>query len=271
MDLTSVASYRRATSRADLALAPGETFLAGGTWVFSEPNRDLTGLVDIMTMPWEPIEWSDAGLRIGATCTIARLLEEPARAGAPAMALFTDAANALLASFKIWNEATVVGNICRAYAAGAMTAALATLDATAEIWAPDGSVRAVSVAEIPVGNGLQSLAEGELVRAVDIPAAALAGRTTLHKVALAELGRSGAVVTARLDASGATTIVVTAATYAPHVVRFDALPSPADAASAAREATTFYTDALGTADWRHHLAGVLAARVVEDLAATEAP
>ncbi len=270
MDLTSVASYRRASSRDDLALAPGETYLAGGTWVFSEPNRDLTGLVDIMTMPWEPIEWSDAGLRIGATCTIARLLNEPARADAPAMALFAEAANALLASFKIWNEATVVGNICRAYAAGAMTAALVTLDATAEIWEPDGGVRTVPVAQIPVGNGLSSLATGEVVRAVDIPAAALAGRTALHKVALAELGRSGAVVTGRIDASGTTTLVVTAATYAPHVARFDALPSTADAASAARQATTFYTDALGSADWRHHLAGVLAERVVADLAETEA-
>ena len=120
MDLTAVAAYRRATTRQDLALAPGERFLAGGTWLFSEPNRDVTGLVDLSTMPWAPLEVSQDGLRIGATCTIAQLLELPAHLGWRAQPLFDEAAHALLASFKIWNEATVVGNVCRAYAAAAI-------------------------------------------------------------------------------------------------------------------------------------------------------
>lgn len=267
MDLTSVQQYRRAATRSDLILAPGERFLAGGTWLFSEPNRDVTGLVDVMSMPWEPLEWTATGLRIGATCTIARMVAEPVPPAQQGLALFADAADALLASFKIWNQATVVGNVCRSYAAGAMLAALATLEGVAEIWCADGSVRHQRVAEIPTGNGQNSLRFGELVRAVDVPASALRGRTALRKIALAERGRSGAVVTGRADADGAFTLVVTAATYRPEVFRFPTPPSPERAAEAARTPSTFYTDALGSADWRRHVAGVLAAEVVGDLRA----
>ena len=265
MDLTNVTRYRRAETRADLSLAPGERFLAGGTWLFSEPNRHITGLVDITSMPWEHLEVTDAGLRIGAPCTIAELVAFEAPREWRGMSLFIDAANALLASFKIWNEATVVGNVCRSYAAAAMVSACATLDGEAEIWSPDGSTRRTPVAGLPTGNGTNSLREGELVRAIDIPAIALSGRTALRKVALAERGRSGAVVTGRVDAGGSLTLVVTAATLTPAVLRFPTMPTPAEAAEAARTPTDFYSDSLGSADWRHHLAGVLASEVVTDL------
>jgi CO/xanthine dehydrogenase FAD-binding subunit len=146
-----------------------------------------------------------------------------------------------------------------------MIAACATLDGVAEIWGADGTVRRVPVASIPTGNGSTSLAQGDLVRAIDLPCAALTGRTALRKIALAERGRSGAVVTGRLDADGVTTVVVTAATLTPAVLRFASPPSLAEAADAARTPTDFYTDALGAADWRRHVAGVLAAEVVEEL------
>ncbi|WP_296666241.1 FAD binding domain-containing protein [Demequina sp.] len=265
MDLTAVTSYRVARSRADLSLAPGERFLAGGTWLFSEPNRDVTGLVDLAGMPWEPLVVDDAGLTIGATCTIARLLALPARPGWTAQPLFAQAAHSLLASFKIWNEATVVGNICRSYSAAAMLAACATLDAQAVVWTPAGDHRIVPVADLPTGNGTTALAHGELVREVRIGGDALAARTALRKVALAELGRSGAVVTGRMHRDGRTVVVVTAATLTPTVLRYDSPPAATQASDDARAGEGFYTDPLGSADWRRHLAGLLAAQVVEEL------
>ncbi|WP_062312438.1 FAD binding domain-containing protein [Demequina rhizosphaerae] len=266
MDLSAVTGYRVATSRADLALAPGERFLAGGTWLFSEPNRDVTGLVDLAGLPGPRLEVSREGLTIGPSCTIADLLALPPHIGWAAQPLFAEAANALLASFKIWNEATVVGNICRAYSAGAMLAACATLDADALLWTADGDERIVPVASLPTGNGTTTLAHGDLVREVRIGADALRARTALRKIALAELGRSGAVVTGRAHADGRTVIVVTAATLTPAVLRYPAPPSPATARDDARAAEGFYTDALGSADWRRHVAGVLAAEVAEELA-----
>ncbi|SEJ24423.1 FAD binding domain-containing protein [Demequina mangrovi] len=266
MDLMTVTGYRRATTRADLALAPGERFLAGGTWLFSEPNRDVTGLVDLQGMGWPRLEVSRDGLAIGATCTIADLLALPPHVGWAAQPLFAEAANALLASFKIWNEATVVGNICRSYAAAAMLAACVTLDAAAVIWTADGEERIVPVASLPTGNGTTTLGHGDLVREVRIGADALRARTALRKVALAELGRSGAVVTGRVHEDGRTVIVVTAATLTPTVLRYDAPPTPTEARDDARAADGFYTDALGAEDWRRHVAGVLAAEVAEELA-----
>ncbi|WP_062386143.1 FAD binding domain-containing protein [Demequina iriomotensis] len=266
MDLTTVTGYRRPTSRDELVLAPGERFLAGGTWLFSEPNRDITGLVDLQAMGWPRLEVSRDGLTIGATCTIADLLALPPHVGWAAQPLFAEAANALLASFKIWNEATVVGNICRGFSAAAMLAACVTLDADAVVWTAGGEERIVPVAGLPTGNGTTTLAHGDLVREVRIGADALHARTALRKIALAELGRSGAVVTGRAHADGRTVIVVTAATLTPTVLRYAAPPPPAVARDDARAAAGFYTDALGAADWRRHVAGVLAAEVAEELA-----
>ena len=127
MDLNTVTSYRFARSRADLALAPGERVLGGGTWLFSEPQPAVTGLVDLSTMGWPDLELTDAGLRIGATCTIATLVAFAEGRGPVAVpedwaaaSAFPVAANALLASFKIWNTATVGGNVCQSFCAASM-------------------------------------------------------------------------------------------------------------------------------------------------------
>ncbi len=273
MDITSITAYRVAHDRSDLALGPGETVLAGGTWLMSEPQPDTTGFVDLSGMAWPDIEVSDRGLRIGATCTIATLVAfaEGRGVAAPpsswtALPLVVEAANALLASFKIWNTATVGGNVCRAYAAAAMISFAVALDGVAVVWGPAGDERRLPVAEVPTGNGTTSLAPGEVLRALEIPASALRSTARLRKIALAEHGRSGAVVTGRVDPDGAAVFAATAATLVPVVRRFSALPS-ADAVTAAFvDAPGFYTDPLGAADWRQAVTVELARRVRADLA-----
>jgi CO/xanthine dehydrogenase FAD-binding subunit len=264
MDIGTVTSFRFARTRADLALAPGEVFLGGGTWLMSEPQPDTTGFVDLTTMDWPDLEPAAAGLRIGATCTIARLVAW-ARAEAPAEWLATtaipDAANALLASFKIWNTATVGGNVCQSFAAAGMVAWLAGLDADAVIWTPGGGERRVPVADFVTGNQQNVLAPGEVLRALEVPDAALRSRFALHKIALAEFGRSGAVVTGRLDADGTATFGITAATWAPTVLRFPRLPDAASLRAAVEAASGYYSDPLGAADWRRGVSGVLAERI----------
>ena len=270
MDLHTVTSFRPARERADLALAPGETFVAGGTWLFGEPQPDVTGLVDLTTMPWAHLEASERGLRIGATCPIARLVafgRDEAPAQWRAARAFPVAADSLLASFKVWNTATVGGNIARSFAAGAMISLAAGLDGTALVWTPDGGERVVPVAEVPNGNGSSTLARGEVLRAVDLPTAALRARFVLHRIALAELGRAGAVVTGRLDEDGAAVFVVTAATERPVVLRFASLPSASALADAVSGASGWYSDPLGAADWRRAVSVVLAERARGDLAA----
>ena len=120
MDLNTVRSFRRARSRADLALDEGERVVAGGTWLFSEPQVETTGLVDLTALGWPALEYTDGGLRIGATCTDRQLVATARTStGWTAQPLFFQCASALLASFKVWNVATVGGNICRSFSAAA--------------------------------------------------------------------------------------------------------------------------------------------------------
>lgn len=266
MDITSVRSYRVARSRDDLRLAPGEALLAGGTWLMSEPQPTTTGFVDLTALGWPDLEITPDGLRIAATCPIATLVAWAADAPAhwPAAAIVPDAANALLASFKIWNTATVGGNVCRAFAAAAMVSLCVALDAVAEIWSGEDEIR-MPVSELVTGNGTTALRRGEVLRALKIPAHALASRARLRKIALAEHGRSGAVVTGRVDPTGESVFTVTAATAAPTVLRFAQLPTAGELADAVASAPGYYTDPLGSADWRRAVSGVLAERIRAEL------
>lgn len=273
MDITSITGFRRARTRVDLTLAPGEVVMAGGTWLMSEPQPGTTGFVDLTTLDWPDLEVSAAGLRIGATCTIAALrawaedrAAVPVPTGWSAVGMIPDAADALLASFKIWNTATVGGNICRAFPAAAMASFAVGLDAVAEIWTPFGGVAHMPVEEFVTGAGENALGPGEVLRAIEIPASALRSRALLRKIALAELGRSGAVVTGRVDEDGGAVFAVTAAVDRPAVFRFAGLPDAGALADAIGAASGYYTDSLGAADWRRGVSIVLAERIRQELA-----
>ena len=272
MDLNTVTSYRFARSRADLTLAPGEKVVGGGTWLFSEPQPRVTGLVDLTTLDWPDLEVGPAGLRIAATCTIAALVafaqgrhRVPLPQDWAAASVIPDAANALLSSFKVWSTATVGGNICQAFCAGSMISLAAALDGEAVIWTADGGEHRRSVASIPVGNGVNGLAADEVLRAIEIPARALRSRLILRKIALAELGRSGAVVTGRMDEDAATVFTVTGATLTPTVLRFAGMPGGDELDAGVADAAGYYSDPLGAADWRRGVSRVLAARIRAEL------
>ena len=148
-----------------------------------------------------------------------------------------------------------------------MVSLCAALDGVAEIWTPDGGERRIAVADLVTGNGATSLAPGEVVRALVLPDAALRARARLRKIALAELGRSGAVVTGRVDGGGGAVFTVTAATLTPTVLRFPALPDAAALAQAVGAAPGYYSDPLGAADWRRAVSIELAERIRAELAA----
>ena len=77
MDLTSLDRIRAAHDRAELALGPRSAPLAGGTWLFSEPQPRLDELVDLTTLGWPAVELTDDGLTLAATCTIRSLADLP--------------------------------------------------------------------------------------------------------------------------------------------------------------------------------------------------
>ncbi|WP_144763009.1 xanthine dehydrogenase family protein subunit M [Curtobacterium sp. 9128] len=249
MDLVSVRTVRTPSHRDELALVPGEQPLAGGTWLFSEEQPGLTGLVDLTTLGWPDVERSDGLLTIAATCTIATLLRARPDDDWQAWPLVDACANALLASFKVWNAATVGGNVAVGLPAGAMTALLTTLDATAVVWMPSGDTRRVPVSDLVVGVRRLDLGPGELIRAFEVPVAALRATTGHRRVSLSPHGRSGALVTARWTAD-AFVLVVTAATPRPLVVRFPGVPDAEELDAALGAHDDWYDDPHGSPAWR---------------------
>lgn len=238
---------RQARSRPDLALGDGEAVLAGGTWLFSEPQPGIRGLVDITGLGWEPVSARpDGGVSIAATCTLAELRAAAPRFGTAALVVGS-CVDALLGSWKIHRYATVGGNVCLALPAGPMTSLGAGLGADALVWTPEGGERRVPVSSFVTGVRSTVLAPGEVLRALEFPAPPI--WTGMRRASLAPLGRSGVLVLARVDADGFA-VTVTAATTAPRVVRFPGIPAAAQLRDALAEIRDWYDDAHGAPDWR---------------------
>lgn len=267
MDLVSVRTVRTPSHRDDLTFAPGEQPLAGGTWLFSEEQPGLTGLVDLTGLGWPDTERTPERLRIAATCTIASLLRTVPEDGWRAWPLVDQCANALLASFKVWNQATVGGNVAVALPAGAITALLVTLDATAEVWTADRGQRRVMVADLVTGPRTTALAPGDVIRAFDVPEAALGASTGYRRVSLSPHGRTGALVTSRWSATEFV-LVVTGATPRPLVLRHPGLPTGAEVDARLATHDAWYDDPHGSPDWRRAVTRRFAAELVAEARGT---
>src|SRR5581483_10274137 len=176
----------------------GDAWLAGGTWLFSEPQPGLRRLVDLDGFGWEPLTVGEAGLSIAATCTIHQLDDFVAPPGWPAAPLIRQCCRSLLASFKIWNTATVGGNLCMSLPAGALISLTAALEGVCTIWPYDGGERRVSVLDFVTGDHQNVLGPGDLLRRVDLPAGALSKRTSFRRMSLTREGRSTALLTGTL-------------------------------------------------------------------------
>jgi CO/xanthine dehydrogenase FAD-binding subunit len=258
MDLIEVERMRVATSRTDLVLAEGEALLGGGSWLFSEPQPGIRSLVDLSGLGWAPVtDLPGGGLSVAATCTLAQLRDAAPRFGTAA-AVVVACVEALLGSWKIHNIATVGGNICLALPAGPMTSLASGLGATALIWSPDGGERRVPVAEFVTGVRSTVLRAGEVLRAVEFPPPP--AWVSHRRASLAPLGRSAALVLARLDAGF--TLTVTASTASPRVFGFDHAPSSSGLETAV-ETCDWYDDPHGASDWRR----AMTVRLAEELRA----
>jgi CO/xanthine dehydrogenase FAD-binding subunit len=258
MDLNFIIEIVRPRQRTELPLwSAGDAWLAGGTWLFSEPQPKVSRLIDVTDLTWPALETSDQALRIGATCTIAELegITLPQRWSAAS--LISQCCRSFLASFKVWNAATVGGNICMALPAGPMIALMAALDGMCTIWMPNGNDRRVPVSDFVLGPQRNALAPGELLRLIELPTSALRRRAAFRQISLSPLGRSGALLIGTLAAeSGDFQLTVTASTPRPMVFRFAHLPSQRallDRLVVEIPNELYYNDVHGSPAWRRHM------------------
>ncbi len=252
---------------------PGDAWLAGGTSLFAEPRPGLRRLRDLGTFHWRPVTSAEDGIEVAATCTVAELLSFAEAPGGPwpaGRALIAGCCRAFSSSFKVWNTATVGGNLCAALPAAPLVSLAVALRAVCRTRGLDGRERAVPAADFVTGPGTTTLLPGELLRSITLPADALAERSTVRRVSTHPWGRSVALVTGTRDPStGRLTLAVTAATRRPVIIEFGRMPFAWELRQALLEMLTcdlLLEDSHGRADWRRHLAVHLAVETRDALA-----
>ena len=275
MDLNTITAVAHPQTRAQLPVwTPGDAWLAGGTWLFSEPQAHLTRLIDLTDLKWPALTITDSHLTIAATCTISQLDALACPTDWLAAPLISQCCRAFLASFKIWKTATVGGNLCMSLPAGPMISLTSALDGVCTIWKATGGEQKIPVIDFVTGNQRNRLHSGDLLRQIDIPIAALKRRSAFRQISLAPVGRSAALLTGSLDADGALTLTVTASTVRPIRLLFPKAPDASALRAAISEEITddlYHTDIHGKPLWRKHMTLRLAEEIRGELLDTARP
>lgn len=269
------------TSREAAALLenePGAAYvLAGGTDLLVRMKLghiEPALLVDIKRIPgMSSITHSASGTRIGAAVSGAELGEH--KAVAKAWPGVVEAAN-LIGSDQVQSRCTMVGNLCNASPAADSVPAMIAARAKAVV-VGQSRRRTVPVEKIVTGPGQTSLARGEVIEAIVLPArSARSGDAYLRLIPRTEMDiavvsaavnltlERGRVKTARvvLGAVAPTAVLVPAAARAIIGSKLDdnALEKLAAACSAACHPID---DKRGTIEYRTKVAGVLGKRAAK--------
>jgi CO/xanthine dehydrogenase FAD-binding subunit len=268
MDLNTVTSVARPQTREQLPTwNAGDAWLAGGTWLFSEPQSHLTRLIDLTDLKWPALTITDTDLQIAATCTVAQLDAMPCPPDWIASPLINQCCRAFLASFKIWKTATVGGNLCMSLPAGPMIALTAALEGTCTIWKADGSEEHVDVVDFINGNQSNVLMSGDLLRSITIPLASFKRRSAFRQISLTPVGRSAALLIGSRKDNGLL-LTVTGSTKRPMQLAFHALPTADDLHEAIFDRIPdrlYHDDIHGKPAWRKQMTLRLADEIRAEL------
>jgi carbon-monoxide dehydrogenase medium subunit len=261
-----------------LAGDPQARVLAGGTDLIVQMRSGRiapSAIVDVKRIGGlSGVRRDGEAFRIGAATPCTELKDDKALAAAwPGV---VEAAN-LIGSVQVRNRATMAGNLCNASPAADSVPALVAAGARCLVAGPSGQ-REVPVQEIPAGPGRTSLASGEFVVEIRLPAQAQQGadaylrsipRTEMDIAVVGAgvnlvLGTDGTCTAARIaiGAVAPTVLLVQDAGAALIGSKLDdaALDRMADAV---RAACRPIADKRGSIEYRIAMAGVLARRTVE--------
>lgn len=270
MDLHTITDVKRPGSVDTLAWRAGYAWLAGGTWLFSEPQVAIDTLIDLEALHWPPLQVAEDGLEIAATCPIVELDRFVAPVQWTAAPLLRECCRSFLSSFKIWNTATVGGNICMSLPAGPMISLTVALEGVYTLWPRGAAPRQILAADCVSGNHTNVLQPGELLRSIHLPLSALTRRFAFRRLSLTHLGRSTALLIGTQDAhQGDLLLTVTATTTRPVQLRFGCVPT-ANELRACLDATIpetlYFDDAHGTSAYRRHLTYAYSEQIRSELA-----
>lgn len=258
-----------------LAADPAARVLSGGTDLIVQMRSGRmspSAIIDIKQISrMQAVIGSDEGFAIGAATPCTVLLTDAGLCAAwPGV---VEAAN-LIGSVQVRNRATMGGNLCNASPAADSVPALIAAGATVVVAGPAGT-REVPVDQIPASPGRTNLQSGEFVTEIRLPKRpAGGGDAYLRAIPRTEMDIAvvGAGVALVVDSSGTCTSArVALGAVAPTAIlvpeagaalvgtkldeaAFDAM------AAAVQSACKPIADKRGSAEYRTHMAGVLARR-----------
>jgi CO/xanthine dehydrogenase FAD-binding subunit len=269
MNLNTIVEVKRPKSFEQIEWRDGHAFLGGGTWLFSEPQVSVDTLVDLDQFGWPALTVTPQGLEIAATCKIVELHDFEGPPEWQAVPLFDKCIDAFLMSFKIWNAATVGGNVVMSLPAGAMVSLTAALEGVCTLWPQNGPPRQVPVVDFVTGMHTNVLQKGELLRSILLPASALKKRFAMRQSSLTRYGRSAALIVATVDDSGENFLLtISAATPRPVHLRFAKTPTATELHRAIDERLppgAWFADVHGSAPYKRHITFFLAEQIRAEL------
>lgn len=223
MDLPNIETYIRPDNIQNITnWGEGWAWLAGGTWLFSEPQPHLKALVDMQPLGWSEIEVKGNNLVIGATCPLIKLQEYKWEKEWTATSGFKSAISTLAASIKVINLATVGGNLCLALSVGTLAPLMVALGATYEIWHVSGNSRYVTAHEFQTGFRQTILQPQEVLRRVLIPLENLAWQVNYQRFGIAATDPALAIVVGAYNSlSKQLRLVISASVPAPYLLDLD--------------------------------------------------
>ena len=260
------------------AAGPAARVLSGGTDLLVQlrAGRLAAGLiVDLKRIPEAiGVRREGGGFVIGAATPGAMLGEHLALCEAwPGV---VEAAN-LIGSTQIQGRASLAGNLCNASPAADSVPALVAANATCVVVGPAGR-RDVRAQDIPIAPGQTSLAHGEFVLEIKLPAVgSRSSDAYLRSIPRTEmdiavvgvgvsltLGADGAIVSARVALGAVAPTVILSEEAAAAIVGSTLDEAALDRLdAAARDACRPISDKRGTVEFRTRIAGVLARRAAK--------
>lgn len=223
------------------------------------------------------IERRDGSLRIGAGATHMAVERHPAvRSALPALARLAGR----IANVRVRAAGTLAGNLCFAEPHADPPALLVALGAGVELRGPGGS-RRLALADFQRGAYETALGQDEVLTAIEVPLPGSGVRAAYVNFKVLERPSAGAAVVGRVEGgrfAATPAVVVGAADEVPRRVNAAMLEGAsaddeaalAALAEAAADAVDPVDDLSGSAEYKRHLAGVLARRAATTVLAEAA-
>lgn len=269
MDLHYIETYLRPTNLQTVTnWQSGYAWLAGGTWLFSEPQPHLKTLVDLEQLNWGKIEIAPEGLAIGATCKMEKLLHFSYPQTWTAIKALQSAVHHL-ASFKVTNMATVGGNICLALPVSNFAPVMVALGASYEILDRTYQPYQISALEFQTGARKTILQPGEVLRKIWIHQPNLEWLVNFKRIGVTTAAYALSIVaTAYNPKTSQVRFGLGACVSAPRLIEFFHIPTSGEIAEALLSQiplSEFIEDDKASAAYRQHLTQILMQRSLAEL------